>query len=240
MCPEIVFIYSWKTIVVTYSIVIKFSRAVRDGLNNTHDDRWLGRRGPTLWPPRSPDLNYLDFYLWEHLNSFMFAAPVDHRAIVTYQTIRNCLGIFEGIPRSMMRHVEAWTESHGDYYKCFRSRVDMDIFPCFGMWKSCQGFVCTFQFHPVYNNGGSFVRVFRNNNAWFTLRSFLLYNRKVSSEAHQKSVNDLNNMLQYLPVKTFAYWAALRTKPQEFAASSSLKNSFMSCIPSHCWASVLQ
>jgi hypothetical protein len=38
-----------------------FSRAVRDVLNNTYHDRWIGRGGPTAWPPRSPDLNPLDF-----------------------------------------------------------------------------------------------------------------------------------------------------------------------------------
>jgi hypothetical protein len=41
-----------------------FSRAVRDVLNNTYHDRWIGRGGPTAWPTRSPDLNHLNFYLW--------------------------------------------------------------------------------------------------------------------------------------------------------------------------------
>jgi hypothetical protein len=40
-----------------------FSRAVRDVLRNTCHDRGIGRGGPTGWPPRSPDLNALDFYL---------------------------------------------------------------------------------------------------------------------------------------------------------------------------------
>jgi hypothetical protein len=38
-----------------------FSRDVRDVLNNTYDDRRIGREGPTAWPPRSPDLNPLEF-----------------------------------------------------------------------------------------------------------------------------------------------------------------------------------
>jgi hypothetical protein len=38
-----------------------FSRAARDVPNNNHHDRWIGRGGPTAWPPRSPDLNPLDF-----------------------------------------------------------------------------------------------------------------------------------------------------------------------------------
>jgi hypothetical protein len=27
--------------------------------------RWFGRDGPILWPPRSPDITPLDFFLWE-------------------------------------------------------------------------------------------------------------------------------------------------------------------------------
>jgi hypothetical protein len=73
-----------------------FSRAVLDVLNNTYHDRWISREGPpTAWPPRSPDSNSLDFYLWEHQKSLLYAAPVDneealHRRIVdACQTIRN-------------------------------------------------------------------------------------------------------------------------------------------------------
>jgi hypothetical protein len=38
-----------------------FSRAVRDVLNNTYHDRWIGRGQPIAWTPCSPDLNLLDF-----------------------------------------------------------------------------------------------------------------------------------------------------------------------------------
>jgi hypothetical protein len=29
------------------------------------------------WPPRSPDLNPLDFSLWGHFKTLAYAAPVD-------------------------------------------------------------------------------------------------------------------------------------------------------------------
>jgi hypothetical protein len=41
-----------------------FSRAVRNVLNNTYHNQWMGRGGPTAWPPCSPDSNPLDFYRW--------------------------------------------------------------------------------------------------------------------------------------------------------------------------------
>ncbi|KAL3288976.1 hypothetical protein HHI36_003419 [Cryptolaemus montrouzieri] len=40
--------------------------------------RWIGRRGPTEWPPRSPDLSPLDFFLWDHLKSIIYKTePAD-------------------------------------------------------------------------------------------------------------------------------------------------------------------
>jgi hypothetical protein len=95
-----------------------FSRAVRDVLNNTYQDRWIGRGGHTAWPPRSPDLNPLNFYLWGHLKTLVSAAPVDNEVALVdaCQTIRNYPGSFERMQRTMMRRVEACIESHGGHY----------------------------------------------------------------------------------------------------------------------------
>ena len=38
-------------------------RQVRDFLNANFPDMWIGRGGPLAWPPRSPDLTRLDFFL---------------------------------------------------------------------------------------------------------------------------------------------------------------------------------
>ncbi|KMQ81391.1 transposable element tc3 transposase, partial [Lasius niger] len=38
--------------------------AVREHLNETFPNRWIGRGGPIPWPPRSPDITPLDFFLW--------------------------------------------------------------------------------------------------------------------------------------------------------------------------------
>jgi hypothetical protein len=39
--------------------------------------------------------------------------------------------------------------SYNSQIKCFRTHVDMDIFSCLGMWKSCRKFARIFQLHPV-------------------------------------------------------------------------------------------
>ncbi|KFM64525.1 hypothetical protein X975_16921, partial [Stegodyphus mimosarum] len=37
---------------------------VRTSLNDHFTGRWIGRGGPIPWPPRSPDIPLLDFFLW--------------------------------------------------------------------------------------------------------------------------------------------------------------------------------
>ncbi len=49
-----------------------FAIIVRDFLNQTFPNRWIGRSGPILWPPRSPDLTPLDFFLWGYLKDRVF------------------------------------------------------------------------------------------------------------------------------------------------------------------------
>jgi hypothetical protein len=98
---------------------VHFSRAVRVVLSNTCHDRLIGTGGPTAWPPLSPGLNHLDFYLWEHLKTLVYAAPLHnketlhHRSVDACQTIHNYPVVFEGMPPSIMRRVEAYVESHG-------------------------------------------------------------------------------------------------------------------------------
>lgn len=51
---------------------------VRHWLNERFPDRWIGRRGAIEWPPRSPDLTPLDFFLWGHLKTVVYKTqPAD-------------------------------------------------------------------------------------------------------------------------------------------------------------------
>lgn len=38
-------------------------------LDEVYPDRWIGKGAQMAWPPRSYDLNRLDFYLWGHVSS---------------------------------------------------------------------------------------------------------------------------------------------------------------------------
>ncbi|KAJ8914916.1 hypothetical protein NQ315_016070 [Exocentrus adspersus] len=41
-----------------------FSVTVRHHLNEHFPNAWIGRQGPTAWPPRSADLTPMDYFLW--------------------------------------------------------------------------------------------------------------------------------------------------------------------------------
>lgn len=55
-----------------------FGQNVRDHLYATFGQHWVGRGGPTPWPPRSPDLTPLDFYLWGRMKTLVYSTPVDN------------------------------------------------------------------------------------------------------------------------------------------------------------------
>ena len=39
-------------------------------------NRWIGRDGPTPWPPRSLDITPLDLFLWGYVKDRVFSTPV--------------------------------------------------------------------------------------------------------------------------------------------------------------------
>ena len=51
---------------------------VRAALDAEFPGRWIGRGGPTTWPPRSPDVTPLDFFFWGYIKSQVFQTPVDN------------------------------------------------------------------------------------------------------------------------------------------------------------------
>jgi len=53
-----------------------FSCFVTDVLNERLPDAWIGRGGPILWPPRSPDISPLDFFLWGYFKNIVYAEKI--------------------------------------------------------------------------------------------------------------------------------------------------------------------
>jgi len=51
-------------------------RDVTTFLDETFPGRWVGRGGPTAWPPRSPDLTPLDSFAWGFIKDVVYRRKV--------------------------------------------------------------------------------------------------------------------------------------------------------------------
>jgi hypothetical protein len=93
-----------------------FDRVVKDHLN----EQWIGRGGPVSWPPRSPALTPIDFYLWGHLKTVVYATPVNaaedlwERVQNACQVIHDNL-VFERIRQSCIRRAQAFVQNGGQH-----------------------------------------------------------------------------------------------------------------------------
>ena len=100
-----------------------FSRTARRYLDRRFPDRWIGRGGPIAWPPRSPDLNPLDFYLWGHLKSLVYLSPVPNleslrnRIVACSEDIRNTPGVWDRVRRSMRHRCEVCIQAGGGHFE---------------------------------------------------------------------------------------------------------------------------
>ncbi|KAJ4434463.1 hypothetical protein ANN_23025 [Periplaneta americana] len=110
-------------------------------LNPATDD-FRGRGGPIAWPPRSPDLNPLDFYLWGHLKSMIYSSPVPdleslrNRIVACSEDIHNTPGVWDRVRRFSLYaerryggvniHADkAWQLLKSGVYNCTQDDYDM-------------------------------------------------------------------------------------------------------------------
>ena len=99
------------------------TRAVRECLNGYFGRQWIGLAGPRAWPPRSPDLTPLDFYLWGTLKNICYKEPPPDRENMI-EIIRNaCAAIREEelvqTRISMRRRLQCVVEKEGGHIEPF-------------------------------------------------------------------------------------------------------------------------
>jgi len=56
-----------------------FSQVIRQYLNHKFPNRWIGCGGAQNSPPRSLDLNPLDYHVWGYMNAMVYAHKVNMR-----------------------------------------------------------------------------------------------------------------------------------------------------------------
>ena len=58
-----------------------FGLPVREYLNRTFPNRWIGRGSPRLWAARSPDLTPMNFFLWGFIKGKVYRMKVRNLAV---------------------------------------------------------------------------------------------------------------------------------------------------------------
>jgi hypothetical protein len=100
-----------------------FSLEARDQLDAAYPLRWIGRGGPVAWPPRSPDLNPLDYFLWGHLKSLVYEQEVPNRPELHQRITDGCVaiqttdGVFERVRHSLTRRLQTCIDVQGRHFE---------------------------------------------------------------------------------------------------------------------------
>lgn len=100
------------------------SVAVRNRLNEIFGNHWIGRFGPHRWPPRSPDLTPLDFYLWGAIKNDVYATPSEtmevmrEKIIASFRKIR--LASLRSVHRTILRRYATCMRREGRHVEISR------------------------------------------------------------------------------------------------------------------------
>jgi hypothetical protein len=100
-----------------------YGREVTTYLNHKFRGRWIGRGGPVTWPPRSPDLYPLDFFVWVVFKSIVYRrGKPENREQLVARTQNAFEGFTNDFPRfpwqdSMYRRLAACIEAGGGHFE---------------------------------------------------------------------------------------------------------------------------
>jgi len=100
-----------------------YTRHVREYLNESFPNRWLGHGGPLAWAQRSPDVTPLDYYLWGHMKTLVYETKIESRAALhdhsfaATEHIRNHPDNVASATRSLLMCAENCLASGGRHFE---------------------------------------------------------------------------------------------------------------------------
>ncbi|EEZ97614.1 hypothetical protein TcasGA2_TC012948 [Tribolium castaneum] len=102
-----------------------FAVDVRQWLQQHFAGRWIGRgnEAPHFWPPRSPDLNPLDFYVWGTIKQEVYKTQVENLEDLMARVNRitterkNSPATLERVHRNFLKSVRACLEANGGHFQ---------------------------------------------------------------------------------------------------------------------------
>lgn len=100
-----------------------YDRHVQDHLNNVFPGQWIGRGSNHPWPPRSPDLNPLDFSIWGQMKQLVYHHQSNTRAQLLVRIreaaehIRNNPDLFFRIKQNFGKRCRKCIEVDGEHFE---------------------------------------------------------------------------------------------------------------------------
>lgn len=99
------------------------ARIVKDLLDSVFPNRWIGRGGPIQWPPRSPDLNPIDFFIWGYYKDLVYNNPYNSiddlkRSLMSIRDrIRENEEAFRRLKRNFVKRCRLCIECNGAHFE---------------------------------------------------------------------------------------------------------------------------
>lgn len=95
---------------------------VTEFLNQKYNS-WIGKHGTIRWPPNSPDLTPLDFYLWGHLKAIVYTErpeniqEMENRITETINLFNTRPDIIESVTRSVEKRLRLCVQENGGHFQ---------------------------------------------------------------------------------------------------------------------------
>ena len=87
-------------------------------------NRVIARIGAVSWPLRSPNLNPMDFYVWDHMKTLVYADTefetldeLQGRVFHAAKVIREQPGIFARVRGNWVRRCQAYLDANGNHFE---------------------------------------------------------------------------------------------------------------------------
>ena len=101
------------------------TQVVQQFLRERFPGRWIGRgvEAPISWPPRSPDLTPLDFYLWGRVKSLVYSVQITSvdqlrlRIVDSFDQLRTEINVLPRVRFNLIRRYQACIDGGGNVFE---------------------------------------------------------------------------------------------------------------------------